>query len=67
MQEHTLYKVSGMIEEKSSFKVLLVDDRDENLFALETILKDENYNLVKAHSGKEALTHLLKDLDFTLL
>lgn len=56
-----------MVEEKSPFKVLLVDDRDENLFALETILKDENYQLVKAHSGKEALTHLLKDLDYHLI
>ena len=55
-----------MVDEKSQFKVLLVDDRDENLFALETILKDENYQLIKAHSGKEALAHLLKDLDFHL-
>lgn len=56
-----------MVEEASQFKVLLVDDRDENLFALETILKDENYQLVKAHSGKEALAHLLKDLDYHLI
>ena len=56
-----------MEEEKANFKVLLVDDRDENLFALETILKDENYHLVKAHSGKEALSYLLKDLDFHLI
>jgi two-component system sensor histidine kinase/response regulator len=56
-----------MIEKDSRFKVLLVDDRSENLFALETILQDENYNLVKASSGKEALSYLLKDLDFHLI
>ena len=67
MEESSAYKMSSMVEEKSLFKVLLVDDRDENLFALETILKDENYQLVKAHSGKEALTHLLKDLDYHLI
>src|SRR5688500_16022247 len=56
-----------MEEENAIFKVLLVDDRDENLFALETILKDENYQLIKARSGKEALSYLLKDLDFHLI
>lgn len=67
MEEFSTYQLSYMLEEKSQFKVLLVDDRDENLFALETILKDENYYLVKAHSGKEALAFLLKDLDFHLI
>ena len=67
MQEYSTYKTSSMVEEQMPFKVLLVDDRDENLFALETILKDENYQLIKAHSGKEALTYLLKDLDFHLI
>lgn len=56
-----------MMDDDSRFKVLLVDDRNENLFALETILQDENYNLVKASSGKEALSYLLKDLDFHLI
>lgn len=45
----------------------MVDDRDENLSALEAILQDENYELIKAHSGKEALSYLLKDLDFHLI
>lgn len=66
-EEFSTYQISYMLEEKSQFKVLLVDDRDENLFALETILKDENYQLIKAHSGKEALAFLLKDLDFHLI
>lgn len=67
MEKISTYQQRSMVEEASRFKVLLVDDRDENLFALETILKDENYQLVKAHSGKEALAHLLKDLDYHLI
>ena len=45
----------------------MVDDRDENLLALETILQNENYTLVKARSGKEALSILLNDVDFHLI
>jgi len=48
-------------------KILLVDDRDENLFALETILKDEQYDLIKSHSGREALSYLLKDQEVHLI
>ena len=56
-----------MLNNVPRFKVLLVDDREENLTALEAILKDENYELIKAHSGKEALSLLLKDVDFHLI
>jgi len=41
--------------------VLLVDDRDENLVALEAILEPLGENLIRAHSGEEALRHLLVD------
>src|SRR6266699_4673375 len=41
--------------------ILLVDDRRENLLALEGILKDLNENLVKATSGAETLKYLLKN------
>jgi two-component system, sensor histidine kinase and response regulator len=67
MEEYSTNGASDLVEAKSQFKVLLVDDRDENLFALETILKNENYQLFKARSGKEALAFLLKDLDFHLI
>jgi len=41
--------------------VLLVDDRPENLVALEGILKPLGVRLVKARSGEEALLHLLRE------
>lgn len=48
-------------------KILLVDDREENLLALESIWRDENYDFVHANSGREALRILLDDIDFTLI
>jgi len=38
--------------------ILIVDDRDDGLIALETVLNMPNINLIKAHSGREALAHL---------
>ncbi|HEY8400526.1 MAG TPA: response regulator, partial [Cytophagaceae bacterium] len=40
-------------------KILLVDDREENLVALETVLRDLDVELVKATSGNEALKQTL--------
>src|SRR5579859_4854218 len=40
--------------------ILLVDDRSENLTALEAVLSDLGHTLVKAQSGREALKHLLE-------
>lgn len=42
-------------------KILLVDDRPENLLALEAILSSLNQELVRAGSGEEALKRLLTD------
>ena len=42
-------------------KILLVDDRPENLVALEAILGTMDYVLVRARSGDEALKALLTD------
>src|SRR5260370_41831742 len=41
--------------------ILLVDDRRENLLALEGILRGLNENLVRASSGAEALKFLLRN------
>jgi PAS domain S-box-containing protein len=42
-------------------KLLLVDDRPENLLALEAILEPLGHELVRAQSGEEALRRLLHD------
>jgi CheY-like chemotaxis protein len=47
-------------------KILLVDDRPENLLALEAILSALDQELVRANSGEEALRALLKD-EFALI
>ena len=46
--------------------VLLVDDRQENLVALEAVLAPLNCRLVTATSGSEALKRLLDD-DFAVI
>lgn len=46
--------------------ILLVDDRDENLIALEAALTSLDQNLVRANSGEEALKHLL-GTDFAVI
>jgi CheY-like chemotaxis protein len=42
-------------------KILLVDDREENLIALEAILSSLDQDLIRARSGEEALKALLTD------
>jgi response regulator RpfG family c-di-GMP phosphodiesterase len=48
-------------------KILLIDDREDNLFSLETILETDGYEFVKARSGREALKILLAEFDFALI
>ncbi|MDP1747527.1 MAG: response regulator, partial [Bacteroidota bacterium] len=48
-------------------KILLVDDREDNLLSMESILEKGQYQLVKASSGNGALKILLKEWDFTLI
>jgi signal transduction histidine kinase len=52
---------------KSAIKILLVDDRSENLFALEVILTNGNYICVKASSGGEAINILNCQTGFALI
>jgi two-component system, sporulation sensor kinase E len=46
--------------------ILMVDDHPENLLALEAVLDSPNYNLISAHSGKEALKCMLQH-DFAVI
>jgi signal transduction histidine kinase len=46
--------------------ILLVDDRDYGLMAMEAVLDSPDYNLVKASSGQEALAQLY-DHDFAVI
>jgi two-component system, sporulation sensor kinase E len=46
--------------------ILMVDDHPENLLALEAVLNSPNYNLICAHSGKEALKCMLQ-YDFAVI
>lgn len=55
-----------MISYDGPINILLVDDYPENLLAIEAVLGDLNYNLVKCLSGEEALRALLKD-DFAVI
>ena len=49
-------------------RILLVDDREENLLALEAILGGLGHELLRATSGAEALKHLLvHDVSLILL
>lgn len=47
-------------------KILLVDDREENLLSLESVLDDSQYHLIKAKSGQEALAQVFKN-DFAVI
>ncbi len=49
------------MSDREKVNILLVDDRPENLTALEAILEDLGENLIKASSGEEALRVLLKE------
>src|SRR5215203_651789 len=52
---------------KSDVKILVVDDREDNLFSIETILEKDGYGIIKATSGRAALKVLLHQHDFTLI
>src|SRR5678810_439584 len=52
---------------RSEAKILVVDDRADNLILIGVILEKDNYIIVKANSGKAALKVLLNDHDFSLI
>src|SRR5579863_6709255 len=67
MNNNTASQIRSEPHHKSSaVKVLAVDDRPQNLIALEAMLQSMSVELVMAHSGEEALKTLLRD-DFVLI
>jgi len=55
-----------MAEEQTKTDILIVDDREEGLTALEAVLGGSALNIVKARSGREALS-LLDSHDFAVI
>ena len=54
------------MNEKEKINILIVDDRPENLLALENLLESPELNIIKATSGNEALGRML-EYDFALV
>lgn len=57
---------SNSVITSEKVNILMVDDRPENLLALEAVLTSPHYHLVSASSGEEALKCLLKK-DFAVI
>lgn len=51
----------------TTIKILIVDDKKENLLSLQVILANRGYVFIEASSGKDALRILLKDQDFAII
>jgi len=64
---HNQATIVSEIVKKPEIKLLLVDDREDNLLAIEAILEQDGYSIHKARSGRAALRTLLKEFDFTLI
>ena len=57
-----------LLSEKSKPKILIVDDMPENVELIEAYLSVEPYDIITAHSGKEAILKLKEEkLDMILL
>ncbi|MEX1239953.1 MAG: response regulator [Cyclobacteriaceae bacterium] len=48
-------------------KILLVDDREDNLLSIEAILAQDGYKFTTAFSGNEALKILNREADFAMI
>ncbi|QHT66650.1 hybrid sensor histidine kinase/response regulator [Rhodocytophaga rosea] len=56
-----------MLDQKPDIKILLVDDREDNLLSIEAVLGQDKYLYSRANSGRQALKILLKEQDFSLI
>lgn len=54
------------LSEGEKVRILMVDDKQENLIALEAVLEAPGQELVKATSGRDALRHMLES-DFAVV
>src|SRR6478735_11775851 len=48
-------------------KILIVDDREDNLLSIEAILSIDGYQFFRAYSGHQALKVLLNEFDFAMI
>src|SRR5258708_24252938 len=48
-------------------KILSVDDREDNLLSMESLLEPDGYRVIKAGSGSQVLKILLEDFDFAMI
>lgn len=62
-------RVNGhdLSKKSDDIRILVVDDREDNLFSIEAILEQDHYTIVKANSGRAALKILLQQHDFSLI
>src|SRR5260221_5118681 len=48
-------------------KILLVDDREDNLLSIDAILAPDGFQFFRAYSGHQALKILLNEFDFAMI
>lgn len=60
-------KLSNNMATAPTVKILLVDDRKENLMSLGLALANDEYEVIEANSGREALKILMKEHDFAII
>ncbi len=56
-----------MSDSSTEIKILLVDDREDNLTSMQAVLEKDGYTFRRANSGQQALKILLHEFDFTLI
>lgn len=66
MRRKSVFRRSHQLVKKKEIQILIVDDRPENLVAMEAVLEDFGVYIDKATSGNEALSKLLKE-DYALI
>ncbi|NJO15172.1 MAG: response regulator [Thioploca sp.] len=60
-------KQTDLEQQAAQPPILLVDDREDNLFTLEKILRRQNYNLIAVKSGEAALQWVLSEPNCALI